>query len=80
MHLSGTIFSERGYICAVGYPCITVLFRFSYQINRIGNLLGEGKARRAGLVARTSIFMGMAMAGILWYVAIAAFCLDVKPV
>ncbi|KIM55762.1 hypothetical protein SCLCIDRAFT_30109 [Scleroderma citrinum Foug A] len=31
---------------------------------RIGNLLGQGKAERAGLVARTSIFMAISMAGI----------------
>ncbi|KAL4068536.1 mate-domain-containing protein [Scleroderma yunnanense] len=31
---------------------------------RIGNLLGQGKARRAGLVARTSVCMAIAMAGI----------------
>ncbi|KAI6010116.1 mate-domain-containing protein, partial [Pisolithus marmoratus] len=31
---------------------------------RIGNLLGQGKARRAGLVAYTSLFMAVATAGV----------------
>ncbi|KAG6329298.1 hypothetical protein ID866_9792 [Astraeus odoratus] len=39
---------------------------------RIGNLLGQGKARRAGLVAHTSLVMAVAMAGI-WSTLFLAF-------
>ena len=46
---------------------------FLTQIKSIGNLLGQGKARRAGVVARTSIFMAIAMAGIWRYVLLVFF-------
>jgi hypothetical protein len=33
-------------------------------IKRVGNLLGEGKARRAGVSANTSLVLALAMSGI----------------
>ena len=68
MHLSGAICFECGYICAVCYSTWCFGAFFLTQIKSIGNLLGQGKARRAGVVARTSIFMAIAMAGIWRYV------------
>ena len=36
---------------------------------RVGNLLGEGKSRRAGISANTSLVLALAMAGVFRFIS-----------
>ncbi len=63
--IPGSIRTVYRFVCQVSY-----YFRFAAKwLNRvrIGNLLGESNAHRAGVASKTSLLMSLLLSGISWY-------------